>query len=153
MMDVETKRQILYTVLLRISPETGPLRERVIDRLVLLALIESSQADPMQVSKIQHLTSLAHQSAGLRTGVINEALLRLKAKNMVHQVFQGVNRSYCLTTYGRNDIDKEATSADQLFKPVLKRMLRDTSDLFDEQIGNWYAETSYRSVLPDSDSK
>lgn len=134
-MDVETKRQILYTVLLRITPETGPLRERVLDRLVLLALIESSQTDPMPLSKIQQLTSLAPQSSGLRTGLIQEALLRLKKKNMVHHVIHGADKSYFLTNYGRDDIDQEARSAEQLFKPVLERMLRDTSGLFDEQVG------------------
>ena len=134
-MDVEAKRQILYTALLRYSSETGSLRDRVIDRLVLLALIESSQAEPMQVSRIQYLTSLANQSSGLRTGLIQEALLRLKERNKVHHVLHGADRSYFLTTYGRNDIDKEAKTADEMFKPVLQRMLRDTSGLFDEQVG------------------
>ena len=89
----------------------------------------------MQVSKIQYQTSLPHQSMGLRTGLIQEALSRLKEQNKVHHVIHKAEKSYYLTTYGRNDIDEEANSADQLFKPVLKRMLRDTAGLFDEHSG------------------
>ena len=140
-MTVEEKRQILYAALLRYSPEAGSLRERALDRLVLVALLGSSLSQPMRVGEIQTLTRVEPRSQGLRTDVIQETLDRLLSRNKVDHVLLRTKHAYYLTDTGRNDTDKAAESAVQLFEPVLARMLQDTSALCDERDGEIVCRT------------
>ena len=140
-MTVEEKRQILYAALLRHSPEAGSLRERVLDRLVLVALLESSQSQPMRVGEIQSQTLGAQQSPRLRTDVIKETLDRLMSFGKVDHTLLRTRHTYYLTDAGRSDTDEAAESAAQLFEPVLARMLQDTSTLCNERDGGIVCRT------------
>ena len=134
-MTIEERRQILYAALLRYSPEAGSLRERVLDRLVLVALLEGSHSQPMRVGEIHKLTRVDPRSPGLRTDVIQDTLERLMSRKKVgHALFQ-TRHTYYLTDTGRKDTDEAAESAVQLFEPVLTRMLQDTSALCNEHDG------------------
>ena len=134
-MTVEEKRQILYAALLRYSPEAGSLRERALDRLVLIALLESSHSQPMRVGEIHALTRVEPRSPGLRTDVIQDTLDRLISHNKVEHALFRTKHAYYLTDTGRSDTDEAAETAAQLFEPVLARMLQDTSALCDERDG------------------
>ena len=134
-MTVEEKRQILYAALLRYSPEAGSLRERALDRLVLIALLESSHSQPMRVGEIHALTRVKPRSPGLRTDVIQDTLDRLISHNKVEHALFRTKHAYYLTDTGRSDTDEAAETAAQLFEPVLARMLQDTSALCDERDG------------------
>ena len=134
-MTIEERRQVLYAALLRYSPEAGSLRERVLDRLVLVALLEGSHSQPMRVGEIHKLTRVDPRSPGLRTDVIQDTLARLMSRKKVgHALFQ-TRHAYYLTDTGRKDTDEAAESAVQLFEPVLSRMLQDTSALCNERDG------------------
>ena len=134
-MTVEEKRQILYAALLRYSPEAGSLRERSLDRLVLIALLESSPSQPLRVGEIQKLAHVEPMSPGLRTEVIQDTLDRLMNRNKVDHVLLKTKHAYYLADTGRSDIDEAAESAVHLFEPVLSRMLQDTSALCNERDG------------------
>ncbi len=134
-MNTDEQRQILYAALLRHSPETGSLRERSLDRFVLVALLGSSRLEPMTIRQIQELTVLAPKSPGLRVEVINETLERLVHASKVDHVKISVEDSYFLTDLGRQHTDEATNSAAQLFRPVLDRMLRDTTGLFSKHDG------------------
>ena len=129
-MTTDEQRQILYAALMRHSPEAGSLRERALDRFVLVALLGSSQSDPMTVEQVQRLTVLVPNSPGLRTDVIEETLSRLIRDEKVEQVAPDAEGAYCLTDTGRDNTDEAAESAAHLFLPVLDRMLRNTAGLF-----------------------
>ena len=134
-MNTDEQRQILYAALLRHSPEAGSLRERALDRFVLVALLGSSESEPMTIQRIQELTVLAPKSPGLRTDVIDETLVRLVHAGRVDHVETSAGDSYFLTGLGRQHTDEATHSAAQLFRPVLDRMLRDTTGLFSEHDG------------------
>ena len=134
-MTVEEKRQILYAALLRYAPEAGSLRERALDRLVLVALLESSHSQPIRVGKIRALTCVEPRSPGLRTDVIQDTLDRLISRNKVEHALFRTKHAYYLTDTGRKDIDEAADSAAHLFEPVLARMLQDTSVLCNKREG------------------
>ena len=123
-MTVEEKRQVLYAAMLRYSPEAGSLRERVLDRLVLVALMESSSLAPLKLGQIQLLTRVAPGSPGLRMEIIQQALQRLIRQQNVAQTLLKKKNVYYLTDAGLDDTDKEAESARKLFLPVLARMPR-----------------------------
>ena len=126
-MTVEEKRQVLYAAILRYSPEAGSLRERALDRLVLVALVESSSLAPLKIGQVQQLTRVAPGSPGLRMEIIQQALQRLMSRQKVAQTLLKKKNVYYLTDAGRDDTDKAAESARQLFQPVLARMLQNTS--------------------------
>ena len=134
-MAIEERRQILYAALLRYSPEAGSLRERVLDRLVLVALLEGSHSQPMRVGEIQKLTRVDPRSPGLRTDVIQDTLDRLMSRKKIDRALFRTRHAYYLTDTGRKDTDEATESAAQLFEPVLARMLQDTSALCDERNG------------------
>ena len=134
-MTIEERRQILYAALLRYSPEAGSLRERVLDRLVLVALLEGSHSQPMRVGEIHKLTRVDPRSPGLRTDVIQDTLERLMSRKKVGHALFRTRHAYYLTDTGRKDTDEAAESAVQLFEPVLTRMLQDTSALCNEHDG------------------
>ena len=134
-MTVEEKRQVLYAAILRYSPEAGSLRERAIDRLVLVALVESSSLAPLKIGQIQQLTRVAPGSPGLRIEIIQQALHRLMTGQKVAQTLLKTKNVYYLTDVGRDDTDKAAESARQLFQPVLERMLQDTAALCEKGQG------------------
>lgn len=129
-MNTDEQRQILYAALLRHSPEAGSLRERALDRFVLVALLGSSRSEPMTIHQIQEFTVLAPKSPGLRTDVIDETLVRLVRAGRVDHVEVSAGDSYFLTELGRQHTDEATHSAAQLFRPVLDRMLCDTTGLF-----------------------
>ena len=138
---VEEKRQILYAALLRYSPEAGSLRERALDRLVLVALLGSSDSQPIRVGEIRKLIRVDPRSPGLRTDVIQDTLDRLTNQDKVNHALPRTQHAYYLTESGRQDIDEAAESAAQLFEPVLARMLDDTSALCDRRDGVFVCRT------------
>lgn len=130
-MAVGDKRQILYAALLKYSPEAGSLRERVLDRLVLLALLDSSESQPMRVGAIQRGTRFDPTYRGLRTEWIQETLTRLMRRDLVLRTTLRQRHAYYLSETGQNSTDEATQSASQLFEPVLDRMLRNTESICD----------------------
>ena len=135
------QRQILYAALLRYSPEAGSLRDRALDRFVLVALLGSSESEPMTTSQVQSITVLAPKSPGLRTDVIEETLDRLVSSKRAATTPNSRGSSYFLTELGKQHTDEATESAAQLFRPVLKRMLQHTDGLFSPEAGETVCRT------------
>ena len=140
-MTTDEQRQILYAALLRYSPEAGSLRERALDRFVLVALLGSSRSEPITTHRIQELTVLAPNSLGLRADVIDETLARLVSDDKVDRVEASAGDCHFLTALGRQQTDEATESAAQLFRPVLTRMLKDTAGLFSPHDGETVCRT------------
>ena len=140
-MNADEQRQILYAALLRHSPETGELRNRALDRFVLVALLGSSPSKPVTASQVQKTTVLVPKSLGLRTDVIEETLGRLVTSKRAAIVLRSAGSSYYLTDLGKQHTDEATESAAQLFRPVLKRMLQDTAGLFSTEDGETVCRT------------
>lgn len=140
-MTIDEQRQILYAALLRYSPEAGSLRERALDRFVLVALLGSSRSEPMTAQRVQQLTVLAPESPGLRADVIDQTLTCLADANRVDHFAGSAGDCYFLTDLGRQHTDEATESAAQLFRPVLTRMLQDTTGLFSAEDGETVCRT------------
>ena len=140
-MTTDEQRQILYAALLRYSPEAGSLRDRALDRFVLVALLGSSESEPMPISQVQEVTVLTPKSPGLRTDVIEETLGRLVASNRAARIAGSGENSYFLTDLGKQHTDEATESAAQLFRPVLERMLQHTDGLFSAKDGETVCRT------------
>ncbi len=125
-MDIESKRQSLYAALLRYSPEAGSLRERALDRIIMAALLGSSERKPFSAREIQTNIKFAPDVPEIRTEVALQTLARLCLQKMAKK---GGTNSFYLTSKGCNELDEAAESVANLFQPVLQRMLEDTAHL------------------------
>ena len=67
--------------------------------------------------------------------IIQQALQRLISRQNVAKTLLKKKNVYYLTDAGRDDTDKVAESARQLFQPVLARMLQNTSEFCDKRQG------------------
>ena len=131
----EERHQIVYAALLRYSPEAGSLRERILDHIVLVSLLDSSHSKPLRVRVIRRIMRGNPGVPRLRTDVIHKTLERLTNCNKVEHKRSKGRFVYYLTETGRRDTDAVTESAVRLFKPVLNRMLQDTSTLCNERDG------------------
>ena len=125
-LNIEDKRQILYATLLQHAPEIGSLRDRVLDRLILVALLGSSSDSAMTVGAIRNSIHVAPQSAGLRAEFVHSTLNRLRATGAVGFKKHNNKSTYYLEELGRRQTDEAVESAAQLFDPVLGSILKDT---------------------------
>ncbi|MFX0207880.1 MAG: hypothetical protein ACFFDT_17965 [Candidatus Hodarchaeota archaeon] len=132
---IEEKRKSIYAALLRYTPEAKSLRDRALDRIILVALLGCSESEPLRIGGIQKNIRFGSGSQGLRTDVIQQTLDRLINQGKVEHILHRTKHSYFLTETGFAEVEEAANSASALFEPVLARMLSDTSSLFNRLEG------------------
>lgn len=125
----EEQRQTLYACLLRYTPEAGALRDRAMDRLVQTALLGSDEEHPYRIGRIQQNLTLGTQTLLFRPDLIQEALERLKAKELACQTELLKRHAYYLTPLASTELHEFLKSSQALFDPVVTRLLKDTSHL------------------------
>lgn len=126
---IEEKRKSIYAALLRYAPEAESLRDRVLDRIILVALLGCSESEPLRIGSIQKNIRFGSGSQGLRTDVIQQTLDRLITQGKVEHVLHRTKHSYFLTDTGFAEVEEAANFASALFEPVIASMLSDTSSL------------------------
>jgi hypothetical protein len=124
-LSLDDKRQAVYSSLLRYSSEVVPLRERVLDRVVLGALIGSSESEPFRLGRIQLNLKFGSNAPEIRTEAIQEALKRLIKGEKVVSTELKKRHAYHLTNSGQEELSSLLVSADALFTVVLDNMLKD----------------------------
>jgi len=124
-MTIEERRQCLYASLLRFTPEAKSLRDRALDKLILVSLVGSSEHEPFRVGRIRDNIMASSGSVGVRPKTIQESLKRLIAKGKVSETELRKRRAYFLAELGYSDIATSETTASQLFEPVLSYLTED----------------------------
>ena len=137
----EDMRQVLYAALLRYAPETISLRERVLDRLVLGALIGSSDDNPLRVGAIRKNLRFGPDAPEIREEVVKETLDRLVQGGKVKQEKQRKVNVYSLVAGANDDLQRAQQTAVSLFNPVLKKLLENTEHLVSFEIGEVICRT------------
>ncbi len=131
----EDQRQILYSSLLRYSPETSKLREQAIDRVVLGALIESTKDQPFRIGKIQENLNFSEAAPKVRIELIQESVFRLIEQKKVEETDLNKRHAYFLADKGLKDISNITFSIENLFQTVLRKLLKDTEHHFSYEEG------------------
>ncbi|MCH7228589.1 hypothetical protein [Haloferula sp. A504] len=131
LLTVESRRQGIFAALLRYAPETGSLRDRVLDQLILIALYGTSEDEPLRIGGIQANLRVDDNSGVLRTEIIQDVLARLQTQNKVCQTELKKRHAYYLSANGQEVVGLAATTAAELFAPVLKSMLANVSSTCD----------------------
>lgn len=124
---LDPRRAALYAALLRYSPEAHSLRERILDRVVLLGLAEATETKPLRAESVRTSILAAGSDRYLRLEVVRETLERL-----AHEGFaaRAKRRAYHLTTKGLNLIGQVERASNALFEPVLASLLADVHGTF-----------------------
>lgn len=124
-LSIEEKRQVLYSSLLRYRAEMIPLRERALNRVILGALIGSTEGDPFRLGRIQDNLRFGSNKPEIRNEIIQETLERLIGAEAVGHTELLKRHAYYLTEKGQDDIGTVLMSSEELFSNVLRRLLRD----------------------------
>jgi len=134
-LDSESQRQILYACLLRYAPETSPLRERALDRLVLGALLGSDPEHPSRMGRIQKNLMLGTRALTFRLDQIQQVLGRLIADGRVAEVEYGRRHAYHLTPRASEELRRAIDYSESLFERVLRDLLKDTEHHMPYELG------------------
>ncbi|MGC2698476.1 MAG: hypothetical protein WA738_22025 [Candidatus Angelobacter sp.] len=119
------RQQTVYASLLRFAPETIPLRQRLVDRLVLASLENSTEAKPKRMGAIQAAIQFGSNSPNLRIELIQETLQRLIAQGKIKQTEVRKRSAYYVDQKGREEIASVYDSAADLFAPILAKLQLD----------------------------
>jgi hypothetical protein len=122
---VDDQRQVLYASLLRYAPETVPLRERALERVVLSALIGSSEQDPLRIGAIQENLRFGAYAPEIRVESIQSTLVKLNIEGKVGLTEVKTRTAYYIVPESNEDLGKAIQSGTQMFDTVLRRLLRD----------------------------
>jgi hypothetical protein len=128
---IEEQRQLVYSSLLRFTSETATLRERVLDRIVLGALIGSTQEAPFRTGAIVGNLCLGSQVLTVRIETVQEALTRLVKQGKVNHTAVRRGDAFYLAESGETELLSVMSSAEGDFSDALQRMLKDTAHLVD----------------------
>jgi hypothetical protein len=137
------RQQTVYASLLRFAPETVPLRQRLVDRLVLSALESSTIANPKRMGAIQLAIQFGSTAPNLRIEVIQETLQRLISQGKVKQTEAKKRAAYYIDQKGVEEIALVYDSAADLFAPVLAKLQIDA----DVTLRTETAKTIYKNFI------
>jgi DNA-binding Xre family transcriptional regulator len=130
-----TRREALYACILRYAPETGPLRERALDRLILVGLDGSTVAAPYKIGRIRENLRLGRDAPELRSSTIQGALARLIEHGKVGSVKVEQKDSYFLEAETANQLAIEAMNSQLLFERVITKHLHSTAHFIEPETG------------------
>jgi hypothetical protein len=126
---LEERRQFIFASLLRYAPETASLRERALDRIVLAALLGSTEIFPYRVGRVQSALVLAPDAPVIRPEIIQGSLQRLTTAGKVKPTEVNKRHAYFLTPEAAQEVTELIGSGEDLFRPVLNRLLENTDHL------------------------
>ena len=129
------KRQIVYSSLLKFSPEATSLRERALDRLVLGGLVGSTESDGFQLHHVLANIQVTRSGPQLREDIIRASLERLIVADKVSRIEKKKRRFYFLIEKGTKETNEAVSSADKLFSEALSEVLDNTAHYFTYAVG------------------
>jgi hypothetical protein len=137
----DDQRQILYASLLRYAPETVPLRERALERVVLSALIGSSETNPLRIGSIQTNLKFGASAPEIRVESIQAAIEKLVIEGKVARGEVKKRNAYYIVEESNEDLSKAIQSATRMFETVIGRLLKDLEPLIPHEKGTSICRT------------
>src|SRR6267142_5937533 len=93
---ISLKRSLLLSARVQFSPQTQPIRETAIDKIVEQTMFAANPQEGMRKEEILSSSNVCFKSSipTLRLSDIDQALRRLEAKGRVSRIQQGQNSRY-----------------------------------------------------------
>ena len=133
--DLRQNQRLVYASLMRFGNETVSLRNRALDHLVINALVGTSIDSALKIGQLQEKLHLGTHAPILRQEVIRECVIRLEVAGAVSYAEVRKKKAYFLTDSGREQANSAIVFSEDLFKPVLSRLLKHTDHLIDTETG------------------
>jgi hypothetical protein len=125
-MDISTKRQLLFSVRMRFSPQTQSVRELAIDKVIEQNLVIEGEHGST-VTEIESAGSLCFLSgtAAIARLDLERGLTRLVKSGRVEALGDGDQRRYRLSQDAKREISGTADEAEQGLSQVVQRLFKD----------------------------
>jgi hypothetical protein len=133
--DLSQQQQIVYASLMRFGSETLSLRNRCLDHLVMNCLLSASSESPFKIGELHKRIHLGTGTPILRLEGLREALIRLEGDGQIASIVLKKKKNYFLTSSGQEFMNSAIISAENLYKPVITRLLKHTDHLVDVSVG------------------
>ncbi|GAA5527619.1 hypothetical protein [Herpetosiphon gulosus] len=119
--DVEKKRSILLTTKLRFSPEIQPLKQTVINNIILQIIYTNSSLNRWRIETINEkiYSQIGHQ---INNDDLNLSLKSLISQEMIEELNNGGHKTYKLSDIGKKLIDKHQIEAENRLDRVLHEL-------------------------------
>lgn len=140
-LSIDERRQLTFASLLRYAPEAVPLRDRILERMILSALLGSTSAMPYRIGRIQSALTLAPSCPLLRPEHLQAVLKGLIQSGKVQQTEVLKRHAYYLTEAASDEVASMVGSGEDMFRPVLMRMLEHSEHLLPRSVGESICRT------------
>lgn len=129
---VQERRQIVYSSVLRYAPEAIPLRQRVLDQVILGALIGSTASSPFRVETLLDHLAQENGRLGLRRDVVESAIKRLLTDSqLVEHPSERGRPAYHLSSSAEARLDASTSEIATLISAAFQRHFRDLVEIAD----------------------
>lgn len=130
MASIDVQRSILTSTIFRFSPQTQPVRQTALDRIVENALYHSGDD-----SKSTEISDLFREEEGIAASPpeVEETLKRLCEEGRIHKV-QGSRQSYYLDPETREEIETQHEEAKKQKYKIVEELLGYTEENAEEYI-------------------
>src|SRR5579859_1456373 len=129
--DMATHRAVLAGARIRLAPESQPLREAAIDRMVMQALLYDGSTLPRTVRELQDRGALTLTGApeAVRRADLQASLDRLVTQERVVATGDGAFKRYALTADTAAEVSAAHVQADQRMERVLQKLFRSSGHI------------------------
>lgn len=120
--EMQTKRLLLFSTKIRFSPETQPLRDTAIDKLIEQSLLLSDDGMTMKQLDEQNVLCFLQGTSALPRRDFEAALRRLTTSGRVRTQGEGVSARYVLADRIRAELWQVQSQAEQRFKTIVNKL-------------------------------
>src|SRR5579864_5961152 len=126
--EIARKRSILFAARVKFSPETQPIRETAIDKIVEQNMLIADTPSGLTATEIvnQGTVCFANGTPALSQRDVEDSLGRLLKAGRLDRVGDDKDRTFRLSEDARVDLDDARTNAENRFDRVLRKLFRDT---------------------------
>jgi predicted transcriptional regulator len=125
-LSLEEKRNTIFASVLRYQTEVIPLREKLLEKVVLASLIETSENSPLRLGRIRSNLSAISVVSNLRDNVIQETIDRLIKNEKVQKGEVRTRNAYFITQKGEEEVSSQIKTYTDILEKVLRNLLKDT---------------------------
>ena len=146
-LNIDDKRQLVYSAVLRYAPDAIPLRQRVLDGVVLSGLVGSSASQPYTIGAISRSLKAGSSTIAVRQEVVQETIARLHSEGRVVHTTYRKKHAYYLAEATSQEVTAASNETERLFEASARRTLRDTESFIPRDV----AERVFRRFVIECD--
>jgi len=126
--DITRKRSILLTTRMRFSPQSQPVRESAIEKVIEQILFTADIGESLSLQEIQNVFSSETTDYAIGSREMEDSLQRLVRKQKVVLEQKGKRELYRLSGKTRQELDQIQREAEVRFNSVVTRLFKNAKE-------------------------